>query len=114
MKNKHFYEHLIRTEEITLDLAELDLTAQERLELLSLLEANIHTCVINLVLSELNEKEKKVFLANLLADDSNRIWEHLWKNTDDLDKKIMTSVNALVREMRGDIKKLKQEKSEPV
>ncbi len=110
MKQKYFYEHLIRTEEIIIDLGELDLSAPERLELLSLVEANIHSTVIKLVLSELPEKEKKLFLANLLANDNDKIWIHLWNNTENIEDKIFREVKILIDSLREDIKTAKGSK----
>ncbi|HYM65624.1 MAG TPA: hypothetical protein VES68_04070 [Candidatus Sulfotelmatobacter sp.] len=42
MKKKHFYHTLVETTDITVELANLDLTTDERLHLLSLVDANIH------------------------------------------------------------------------
>jgi hypothetical protein len=103
MKQKHFYQHLIQINEITLDLGEIKLSKEERLHLLSLLEANIHSVVINTVLSQLSENDKKIFLSNLVLNDHDKIWEHLWKNTVNLEQKITDSVNNLLSEMRKDI-----------
>lgn len=107
MKQKHFYQHLIQINEITLDLGEIKLSKVERLHLLSLLEANIHSVVINTVLSQLSEKDKKIFLSNLVLNDHDKIWEHLWKNTANLEQKITSSVNNLLSEMRKDIVEVK-------
>jgi hypothetical protein len=109
MKTKHFYEHLIQINEITLDLGDLEMSQEERLHLLSLLEANIHNAVLQAVLSELPGEEKKVFLSNLVLNDHNKIWEHLWRNTTDMEQKITASVNKLLKEMREDIKKIKSQ-----
>jgi len=45
MKTKHFYTHLAETTDITLEIAQLDVTSKERVHLLSLAEANIHSAV---------------------------------------------------------------------
>ena len=65
MKRKHFYSHLVETTHITLEIAELDVTSGERVHLLSLVEANIHTTVVSKVLDELDPLDKKKFLSNL-------------------------------------------------
>ncbi|MEK7551600.1 MAG: hypothetical protein AAB532_03290 [Patescibacteria group bacterium] len=58
MKTKHFYSHLVETTHITLEIAELDVTSKERVHLLSLVEANIHTTVVSSVLDQLEPEEK--------------------------------------------------------
>jgi hypothetical protein len=110
MKQKHFYQHLIQINEITLDLGELDLSNEERLHLISLLEANIHSVAINTILLELSEKDKKIFLSNLVENNHDKIWEHLWKNSVGIEEKIIKSAESLIKEMRADITKVKKSK----
>jgi Mg/Co/Ni transporter MgtE len=108
MKKKHFYENIIQINDITLDLAGIELTKEERLHLLALVEANVHSTVINTVLSQLSADDKKIFLKNLIEDDHNQIWTHLNQNTEDLEEKILKSVDGLIKEMREDINKAKK------
>lgn len=108
MKNKTFYSHIIQINDITLDLAGIELTPEERLHLLALVEANVHSTIINTVLSQLSADDKKIFLKNLVEDDHNQIWTHLNQNTKDLEEKMLDSVNSLIKEMREDINKAKK------
>jgi hypothetical protein len=52
MKKKYFYSHIIETSSISLALGEMDLTPQERKHLITLVEANIHQTIVDLILSE--------------------------------------------------------------
>jgi hypothetical protein len=108
MKTKHFYENIIQINDITLDLAGIELTPEERLHLLALVEANVHSTVINTVLSELSKEDKKIFLKNLIEDNHDQTWSHLNQNTKDLEEKIVKSVDSLIKEMREDIEKAKK------
>ena len=105
MKQKQFYWSLVETTDITLELGEIDLTPEERIHLLSLVDANIHSAVINTVLSELSNENKKIFLNNLASDDHDITWKHLRKETKNLDGKIIKAVSALKKEFLNDIKK---------
>ena len=107
MKTKHFYSHLVQINDITLDLGELEMNQEERLHLLSLLEANIHSTIISTVLSELSREEKKVFLSNLVLNNHDKTWKHLWENSKDIEDKIKKDLDKLIEEMRIDIKKVK-------
>ena len=51
---KHFYTHIIDTSTLSLELGEMDLTSEERIHLFSLIDANIHHTILDLVLSELS------------------------------------------------------------
>ena len=104
MKIKHFYTHLIQVNDITLDLGDVEMSKEERLHLLSLLDANIHATVMHTVLSELPTGEKKIFLTNLVENNHDKILKHLRMHINDLDIKITNAADKLISEMRNDIK----------
>lgn len=108
MKQKHFYAHLIETTDIVLELGELDLTPQERVHLLSLIEANIHSSVINTVLSTLDEENKKIFLSNLMQSDHMKTLEHLKQKSGDIEDRIERTISSLKKELLKDLKKAKK------
>lgn len=108
MKGKHFYSHLIEIHEIDIRLSEVDLSDEERGHLVSLTEANIHATVINTVLKELSEEDKKVFLKNLVADNHEQTWEHLLSKVQDAETKINKSLRDLKEELLKDIEEAKK------
>ncbi len=107
MKIKHFYTHLIQINDITLDLGNVEMSKEERLHLLSLLDANIHATVMHTVLSELPTGEKKIFLINLVENNHDKIFKHLRVHINDIDTKITEAADRLIDEMRKDIKLVK-------
>ncbi len=110
MKNKQFYEPLVETSEMSLEIAELNLSPDERVHLVSLIEANIHSSVVETVLSNLPEREKKVFLKNLIADNHEATWRHLRENVSDIENKIILAISELKKELIRDMKKAKKTK----
>lgn len=104
MKRKHFYTHLVQINEIILDLGDLEMSQEERVHLLALLDANIHSTVVHTVLNELPPSEKKVFLENILLNDHKKTWGHLNSNSTNLEEKITKAANELINEMKKDIK----------
>ncbi len=108
MKHKHFYTHLVETTDIVLELGELDLTPEERIHLLSLVEANIHSSVINTVLSTLDEENKKIFLKNLALSDHIKTLDHLKQTSSDIEDKIQKTINIVKKELLEDLKKAKK------
>jgi hypothetical protein len=108
MKGKHFYSHLIEIHEIYLSLSEMDLSDEERGHLLSLTEANIHTTVINKVLPQLSEEDKKVFLKNLVANNHEETWKHLLGKAQGIELKIHQSLKELKEEFLKDIEEAKK------
>lgn len=107
MKTKHFYSHLVETTDITLEIAGMDLAPDERVHLISLMEANIHSVVIKSVLKELPKEEKKVFLKNLVEEDHEKIWQHLKKTSKGVEEKIRLSLEGLKKELLNDVKNAK-------
>lgn len=111
MKKKYFYTHLVETTHITLEIAELDLKSQERVHLLSLVEANIHSTVVSNVLSNLKPEDKKIFLENLSLENHEKTWGHLKEKVSDIEDKIKSDINLVVRELRQDVKTARKIKS---
>ncbi len=108
MKQKHFYSHLVEVHEIYLSISEMELSDQEHKHLLSLTEANIHATVINAVLPELSEEDKKIFLKNLVADNHEQTWKHLLAKVQNAEDKIHKSLKELREELSRDIKEAKE------
>ena len=107
MKHKHFYDSLIETTDITIELAQMNLLPDERLHLISLVQANIHTVVVDTVLSNLSEKDKKIFLKNLVSNDHEIIWSHL-KKAENIEEKIKLAVKKAKNELLKDIERVKK------
>ncbi len=104
MKTKHFYSHLVETTHITLEIAELDVTSKERVHLLSLVEANIHTTVVSSVLDQLEPEEKKKFLSNLSKEDHSKTLSHLKEKISDIEEKLKKEIDQVTSDLLEDVK----------
>lgn len=107
MKTKHFYSHLVETTHITLEIAELDVTSKERVHLLSLVEANIHTTVVASILDQLEPEEKKKFLSNLSKEDHSKTLSHLKEKVSDIEDKLKKEIDKVTSELLEDVKRVK-------
>ena len=105
---KHFYSHIIETSTLTLELGEMDLSKEERRHLIDLAENNIHHAILDAILSELSEENKKIFLSHLAAEDHDKVWKHLRKNIDNIEEKIKKTAEDLKKELHKDIKEAKK------
>jgi hypothetical protein len=103
MKTKFFYSSLIETSNISLELAEMEMSSDERFHLISLVEANIHSVVVDRVLSELSEEDKKIFLKNMVSEDHEKTWEHLKSKADKIEDKIRKTIEEFKKELLRDI-----------
>lgn len=104
---KHFYSHIIETSTLTLELGDMDLSKEERRHLLDLAENNIHHAILDAILSELSEENKKIFLSHLTSEAHDKIWEHLRQKIENIEEKIKTAAESIKKELHRDIKEAK-------
>ncbi|MBI2026117.1 MAG: hypothetical protein HYT06_01925 [Candidatus Levybacteria bacterium] len=109
MAKKHFYSHLVETTHITLEIAELDVKSKERVHLLSLVEANIHTAVVSKVLDQLTPEDKKIFLKNLSLENHDKTLSHLKEKVWDIENKLKNEIDKIAKELLEDIKETKSQ-----
>lgn len=109
MKTKHFYSFLVETTHITIELGDLNLSQEERVHLLSLIDANIHSSVVKEVLENLDAEDKKVFLKNLVSDNHETVWSHLKLKIKDAESLVKKTIEETISEMSNDIKQSKNQ-----
>ncbi len=107
MKPKHFYSHIIETSTLTLEIAELNIDSKERVHLLSLAEANIHSTVVANVLDNLTEEDKKTFLKNVATEDHDQTWQHLSSKIKDVEGLVKNTAVKAIEELLKDIQEVK-------
>jgi hypothetical protein len=107
MKKKYFYSHIIETSSISLALGEMDLTPQERKHLITLVEANIHQTIVDLILSNLSEDDKKKFLDHMTHDHHEKTWNLLKAKIDSIEGKIQKASEDVKEQLHKDIKEAK-------
>lgn len=104
---RHFYSHIIETSTLSIELGEMDLSKEERRHLIELAENNIHHAILDAILSELSEENKKIFLSHLASEQHDKIWQHLRENIDNIEEKIKKTAEDLKKELHTDIKEAK-------
>lgn len=107
MKKKYFYTHIIDTSALSLELGEMSLTPKERVHLISLIDANIHHEILDLILSELKPEDKAMFLTNLASGDHEKVWKFLRGKVDNIENKIKKTAEDLKKELHKDIKEIR-------
>ncbi|MDP3988574.1 MAG: hypothetical protein Q8P80_05535 [Candidatus Levybacteria bacterium] len=104
---KYFYSHIVDVQLITIELDKLELSTEEKKELVSIIESSINHSVLDTILSELSEDDKKIFLTHLSKDEHEKIWEVLKSKVENIEGKIKKAADDLKEELYNDIKKLK-------
>ena len=107
---KIFYDHLIKIEEITVELDNYELTVEERDEFISLVDETLHNHTLNIILSLLPKEFHEDFLSMLnQKPDSLELLDFLEKQTQvDVKEKISTEAKKVKQEILKDIKKARR------
>lgn len=107
---KHFYSHIVEVDSVYIALDLLDIKKEEREELIVIIESSVHHVVLDTVLSQLSEEDKKIFLSHVHGEKHDAVWELLQKKTKDIEKKILKAVDKLKKDLHKDITKAKSKK----
>ena len=104
---RHFYSHLVDLDSLESDLDLLTLSKSEKDELLELAHVHVHQTVMDAILNELNDADKKRFLELMAEGRDEKIWEHLNDKVEKIEDKITIAAQSIKKEMREDIRKIK-------
>lgn len=105
MTNKYFYSHLVNIDSLVSDLDQLDLTSSQKKELLEIAHVHMHQTIIDEILSQMGEDDKKTFLELLATGDDKKIWKHLNSKVEKIESKIASAAKQVERELSQDLKK---------
>ncbi len=100
---KYFYHDILDLEWIEGEIDGLDISDQEKKKLAEMARYELHQTILDTVLSELSEREKKVFLGNLNYDTNDKTWKHLAENIEKVEDKIKDVSEALKRDLKRDL-----------
>lgn len=105
---KHFYSNIIEIDSLVIELDQIELSKEQKDHLTELIHSNLYHEILDVVLSELEDEDKKVFLINLSGNDHNKIWKHLKSRIEDVEKKIKKATEDFKKELSNDIKRIKK------
>ncbi len=106
----NFYSHLVEIESVIVELDRLELSETEKKHLASLIDANLQHTILDAILSQLNQEDKKNFLKHLEEQDHQQIWQFLTAKIDNIEEKIKVAAQQLKKELHEDIKQSKNKK----
>lgn len=103
--DKHFFSHLVDIEGLIIEIDSFSLPDEEKAELKSLIHENIYHSVLDSILSEMTEEDKRVFLSHLASDEHDKIWEFVNKKVLFIEDKIKKAAEDIKEEIHKDVKK---------
>lgn len=101
---KYFYAKYIEIDYLIEELHSLDLSDKERHHLAALLDSSLHHRILDEILSNLSESDKKIFLDKLREDPENEnLMEFLNEKIEGIEEKIKKAAEQLIKEMHEDV-----------
>lgn len=101
---KQFYSHLIEMQSLIVELDKLDLSQDQKHHLATLVDSSLHHTILDAILSELSEADKRVFLQYLNEDNHEKIWKFLNERVENIEGKIKNAADDLKNQLHKDIK----------
>lgn len=101
---KYFYTHLIEIESVILELDKMDLSKKEKLYLANLIDSSLHHKILDVILSQLKDQDKRLFMIYLNERNHDKIWQFLNKRVDKVEDKIKKAVEELKIELHQDLR----------
>lgn len=105
---KYFYAHLIEIESLNAKLDELELSKEERMHLSYLADSSLHHKILDEILSNLSDSDKRVFMQHVNDGDHEKIWKFLNEKIEGVEDKIKKAADQLKDELHKDIKEAKE------
>lgn len=107
----YFYAKYIVLESLIEELDLLDLSVEERYHLASLIDSSLTSAILDEILSNLDERDKRLFVDELKKDPQNeKLMEFLHERIGGIEDKIKKVADDLVKELYQDIKEAKRVK----
>ena len=102
-----FYSHIVKIDSIIESLDQMDLSKDEKLQLALLIDSSLHHTILDAILSQLSDSDKRGFMQNLSEGDHEKIWKFLNEKIDGVEDKIKKAAEDLKEELHEDINKSK-------
>lgn len=103
---KHFYSYHVEIDSIVLEIESLPIEKHEKKHLIELAESQIHHAILDSILSDLSNEDKKTFLSHVNSKNHEKTWKFLNSTLKNVEKKIIAAANGVKRELLADIKEL--------
>lgn len=105
---KHFYNHIVSFDSLVIALNTLNLSENEKEHLLEIADSSLYHTVLDAILSELSQEDKKTFLLHVAQEDDAKIWDFLNTKVQNIETKITLAADDLTEKLHKDIKEVKR------
>lgn len=107
--SKIFYDHLIKIEEVTIELDNYELTIEEKSEFISLIDETLHNHTLEVILTSISKNLREDFLSMFhQAPHKLELLDFLKKEAPDIEEKIKNCAEKIKKNILVEIKKSKK------
>lgn len=106
-KSNHFYSEIVEMDSFYLEIDDLSMSEEEKEQIKKLINSSLHHTILDAILSELSEDDKKVFLDHVFSGRNDEVWNHLNQRIEKIEEKIKKTAEDLKEKIREDIKSTK-------
>lgn len=101
---KHFYNHLVEVETLTVELDKIDLSDHQKHELSSLIDVNIHNAIMDAILSKIPDSEKNKFAEVATSGDHKKIWDFIKLKSENIEDEVKKAAQEIKMQLHEDIR----------
>lgn len=104
-----FYSHLIEIESIIDELNNMELFEDQKHHLATLIDSTFHYTILDLILSNLSDGDKRQFLHQLRVNpEDEKLMKFLNKKIEGIERRVQEAAAALKEELYQDLKEAKR------
>lgn len=107
MPKQHFYSDIVEMDSVYIEIDSLSMSDDEKSHLKKIINSSLHHTILDAILSELSEDDKKIFLDHVFSGRHDEVWEHLNEKIEKIEEKIQKTADELKEKIREDIKSTK-------
>lgn len=108
MSSKHFYSEIVEMDSVYIEIDSLEISDDEKSHLKRMIGSSLHHAILDAILSELSEDDKRIFLDHVFSGRNDEVWVHLNEKIEKIEEKIQKTADDLKDKIREDIKSTKE------
>lgn len=103
--HEHFYHSIVSMDALRVRLDLTEWSDEEKATLMDLAERTLHHSILDLVLSELSDQDKRVFLEHHAHERHKEAWSLLRDRIESIEDKIKKTADEVAKKLHADLKK---------
>lgn len=104
-KPQHFYHSIVSMDSLQVRLDLTEWSDDEKAALMDLAERTVHHSILDLVLSQLSDDDKRLFLEHHAHERHEAIWALLQNRIGSIEDKIKKTADDVTKKLHSDLKK---------